>query len=92
LDPNDNKKLESIPSIYFTPYFDLTDPNTFTDLLLLDIDPKQKYENMSSFLYTVEIRLLHQVRYKLERFFEETDNFTQLKIDPRMFRGCSDIT
>jgi hypothetical protein len=43
LDPNDNKKLESIPSIYFTPYFDLTDPNTFTDLLLLDIDPKQKY-------------------------------------------------
>ena len=34
LDPNDNKKLESIPSIYFTPYFELTDPNTFTDLLL----------------------------------------------------------
>ena len=31
-------------------------------------DPKQYYETHTSFLDTVEIRLLHEVKYKSEKF------------------------
>lgn len=81
INEKDVNVMETIPPIYFSPYFDLTNPQTFEELLIKDPqkDPKQHYETLTSFLDAVEIRLLHQVKYKSERFFQETDNFTLLK-------------
>ena len=82
-----------IPPIFFSPYFDLTNPQTFESLLLPKEENEkgrrskppstesmlQKQETLTTYLDNIEISLLQQVRMKSHQFFRETDNFNFLK-------------
>ena len=112
-DQNEQKKEDieivdlylGVPPIFFSPYFDLTDPKTFQSLLLdssndhypkLQLNSKTtnkdekksptltesmllRQDNLSTYLDTIEMSLLNQVRIKSHQFFRETDNFHFLK-------------
>lgn len=81
---------KGVPEIFFSQYFDLTDPETFSSLLVLQDTDDDELENddiikiqdptdFTQYLDSIELALLHQVRTKSSSFFRETNRFTHLK-------------
>jgi vacuolar protein sorting-associated protein 54 len=91
---------ETVPAIFFSPDFDLTDPAVFESLL---INPttnntsssspgsqrEAHQEQLTNHLDTVEVSLLSQVRRRSDAFFRETSRFQSLT--ELTDGGCADV-
>lgn len=87
---NELDPTKGVPEIFFSQYFDLTDPEAFSSLLVLQDTDDDELENddiikiqdptdFTQYLDSIELALLHQVRTKSSSFFRETNRFTHLK-------------
>ncbi|CAH0477773.1 unnamed protein product [Peronospora belbahrii] len=63
------KCLEAIPNLFFRPTFDLTDPNTFEEVMSLP-NVTSLQEELTAYLDRVELALLRQVSSRSDQFFK----------------------
>lgn len=72
------KCLNVVPSMFFRPDFDLTDPATFEQVMGMETKSGLQDE-LSGYLDRVEITLLRQVSSRSDRFFEASANQEVMK-------------
>ncbi|TYZ63737.1 hypothetical protein PybrP1_003706 [[Pythium] brassicae (nom. inval.)] len=72
------KCLELVPSMFFRPNFDLTDPAIFEEVMGLQTSSTLQ-EELSGYLDRVEFTLLRQVSSRSDRFFEASANQEVMK-------------
>ncbi|ETN23174.1 hypothetical protein PPTG_02827 [Phytophthora nicotianae INRA-310] len=63
------KCLDVVPNLFFRPDFDLTDPNTFEEVMNMP-NATSLQEELTTYLDRVEFTLLRQVSSRSDRFFE----------------------
>ncbi|TMW63355.1 hypothetical protein Poli38472_002296 [Pythium oligandrum] len=72
------KCLNVVPSFFFRPDFDLTDPATFEQVMSMKTSLSLQ-EELSGYLDRVEFTLLRQVSSRSDRFFEASANQEVMK-------------
>ncbi|KAG6975199.1 hypothetical protein JG688_00002639 [Phytophthora aleatoria] len=68
-DEDVTKCLDVVPNLFFRPDFDLTDPNTFEEVMNMP-NATSLQEELTTYLDRVEFTLLRQVSSRSDRFFE----------------------
>ncbi|EEY69433.1 vacuolar protein sorting-associated protein, putative [Phytophthora infestans T30-4] len=68
-DEDVTKCLDVVPNLFFRPDFDLTDPNTFDEVMNMP-NAASLQEELTTYLDRVEFTLLRQVSSRSDRFFE----------------------
>nr|CCA15314.1 vacuolar protein sortingassociated protein putative [Albugo laibachii Nc14] len=82
--------LRLVPSLFFRPDFDLTDPAIFEGVMsLTSISETPLQEQLSGYLDRVEFTLLRQVSSRADRFFEASSN--QERIVKSVKTACGQV-
>uniref|UniRef100_K3WKA6 Vacuolar protein sorting-associated protein 54 n=1 Tax=Globisporangium ultimum (strain ATCC 200006 / CBS 805.95 / DAOM BR144) TaxID=431595 RepID=K3WKA6_GLOUD len=72
------KCLDIVPSMFFQPNFDLTDPAIFEEVMSMQTSTSLQ-EELTGYLDRVEFTLLRQVSSRSDRFFEASANQEVMK-------------
>ncbi|KDO18094.1 hypothetical protein SPRG_16534 [Saprolegnia parasitica CBS 223.65] len=87
-DEDVQKCFQEVPSMYFKPEYDFTDPQTFHHVLQ-GASVQDTQDKLSGYLDRVEVSLLRQVSSRSDRFFEASNSQNEMK--KRVTQACDQV-
>ncbi|EQC42602.1 hypothetical protein SDRG_00331 [Saprolegnia diclina VS20] len=87
-DEDVQKCFQEVPSMYFKPEYDFTDPQTFHQVLQ-GASIQDTQDKLSGYLDRVEVSLLRQVSSRSDRFFEASNSQNEMK--KRVTQACDQV-